>query len=230
PPALCSRNRFSKGSAGLIVVMFPPTTKTQIWLSRYERPDSKCFINRSARCSISKERPVELTYLLARRSIRKLTERRSQRSGRKLSPPNLPTAKKHIAAVRLHAPQSHVIFDTVDLHFLRAAREAELTQKIESRTQARETQEQEYAVINEADETWVVSVAERELLLQDLPGKQIEVVSNIVDIQTPTTAFVDRADFLFIGSFLHPPNVDAVLYFAKEIYPLVAQHLPTAKF
>ncbi len=140
------------------------------------------------------------------------------------------TAKKHIAAVRLHAPQSHVIFDTVDLHFLRAAREAELTQKVESRTQARETQQQEYAVINEADETWVVSVAERELLLQDLPGKQIEVVSNIVDIETPTTAFADRADFLFIGSFLHPPNVDAVLYFAKEIYPLIAQHLPTAKF
>src|SRR5947199_354237 len=108
------------------------------------------------------------------------------------------TAKKHIAAVRLHAPQSHVIFDTVDLHFLRAAREAELTQKVESRTQARETQQQEYAVINEADETWVVSVAERELLLQDLPGKQIEVVSNIVDIETPTTAFADRADSLFI--------------------------------
>jgi len=140
------------------------------------------------------------------------------------------TAKKHIAEVRLHAPQSHVIFDTVDLHFLRAAREAELTQKVESRTQAREAQQQEYAVINEADETWVVSVAERELLLQDLPGKQIEVVSNIVDIQTTTTAFADRADFLFIGSFLHPPNVDAVLYFAKEIYPLIAQHLPTAKF
>jgi glycosyltransferase involved in cell wall biosynthesis len=140
------------------------------------------------------------------------------------------TAKKHIAAVRLHAPQSHVIFDTVDLHFLRAAREAELTQKVESRTQARETQQQEYAVINEADETWVVSVAERELLLQDLPGKQIEVVSNIVDIQPPTTDFANRADFLFIGSFLHPPNVDAVLYFAKEIYPLIVQHLPTAKF
>ena len=35
---------------------------------------------------------------------------------------------------------------------------------------------------------------------------------------------------VLIGSFLHPPNVDAVLYFAKEIYPLIAQHLPTAKF
>ena len=39
-----------------------------------------------------RERPVALTYRRARRSIRKLTEERSQRSGRKLSPPNLPTA------------------------------------------------------------------------------------------------------------------------------------------
>src|SRR5204862_2308832 len=73
-------------------VIFLPITKTQIWLSRYARPDLKCFIHPSARCSILKERPVELTYLLARRSTRRSTERRSQRSGRKLSPPNLPTA------------------------------------------------------------------------------------------------------------------------------------------
>src|SRR5207248_11146406 len=59
--------------------------------SRYERPDSKCFINRSARCSISKERPVELTYLLARRSNRRTTERRSRRNGRKFSPRDLLT-------------------------------------------------------------------------------------------------------------------------------------------
>jgi O-antigen biosynthesis protein len=140
------------------------------------------------------------------------------------------TAKRHIAAVRLHAPQSHVIFDTVDLHFLRTAREAELTQKAEAKMLAEQTQEQEYSLIEEADETWVVSEAERELLLHDFPGKQIEVVSNIVNIQAPKTSFAERADFLFIGSFLHPPNVDAVLYFVNDIYPLVAQTLPAVKF
>jgi GT2 family glycosyltransferase/SAM-dependent methyltransferase/glycosyltransferase involved in cell wall biosynthesis len=140
------------------------------------------------------------------------------------------TAKKHIAAVRLHAPQSHVIFDTVDLHFLRTAREAELTQKAEAKMLAEQTQEQEYSLIKEADETWVVSEAERELLLHDFPGKQIEVVSNIVNIQAPKTSFAERAGFLFIGSFLHPPNVDAVLYFVNDIYPLVTQTLPAVKF
>ncbi|HWH91393.1 MAG TPA: glycosyltransferase, partial [Candidatus Binatia bacterium] len=37
-------------------------------------------------------------------------------------------ARKHFADVRLHAPQSRVIFDTVDLHYLREDREAQLTQ------------------------------------------------------------------------------------------------------
>ena len=36
-------------------------------------------------------------------------------------------ARKHIADVRLHAPRSRIIFDTVDLHSLRAHREARLT-------------------------------------------------------------------------------------------------------
>ena len=36
-------------------------------------------------------------------------------------------ARKHIADVRQHAPRSRIVFDTVDLHFLRQDREAALT-------------------------------------------------------------------------------------------------------
>jgi hypothetical protein len=35
---------------------------------------------------------------------------------------------------------------------------------------------------------------------------------------------------LFIGSFQHTPNADAVLFFTQEIYPLVATQLPGVKF
>ena len=35
-------------------------------------------------------------------------------------------AAKHVDAVRRFAPQALVVFDTVDLHFLRAERQAEL--------------------------------------------------------------------------------------------------------
>jgi glycosyltransferase involved in cell wall biosynthesis len=56
------------------------------------------------------------------------------------------------------------------------------------------------------------------------------VVSNIVDVPGSNTPFALRKDWLFIGSFQHTPNVDAVLFFVQSIYPLVRAHLPEAKF
>jgi GT2 family glycosyltransferase/glycosyltransferase involved in cell wall biosynthesis len=140
------------------------------------------------------------------------------------------TARRHINEVRLRLPAARVIFDTVDLHFLRAVREAELTGNLQGKMLAQEMKQQEHQLLNQADETWVVSEAERELLLQDSPGKNIQIISNIVEIREPTTSFAARADFLFIGSFLHPPNIDAVLYFVNDIYSLVVERLPGVKF
>jgi GT2 family glycosyltransferase/glycosyltransferase involved in cell wall biosynthesis len=139
-------------------------------------------------------------------------------------------AGKHIANVRQHAPQSRIIFDTVDLHFLRDGREAELTQDASAKLIARDTQQQEYEIVDQADETWVVSSVEQELLRSARPQKSIEVVSNIVDVPGSRTPFSLRRDLLFIGNFLHRPNIDAVLFFIQEIYPLVKQRLSDAKF
>jgi len=139
-------------------------------------------------------------------------------------------ARKHIADVRLYAPQSRVIFDTVDLHFLREDSEARLTQEPEARRKAQEKQQLEYQLIDQADETWVVSQAEQQLLQQERPDKSIQVVSNIVDIPGSSTTFALRRDWLFIGSFQHTPNIDAVLFFVEKIYPLVSEQLRDAKF
>src|SRR5260370_29845212 len=131
-------------------------------------------------------------------------------------------ARKHIADVRLYAPQSRIIFDTVDLHFLRLNREAELTQDPVIRASAEETKQQEYHLIDESDETWVVSGYEQDLLAKERPEKSVEVVSNIVDVPGSNTPFALRHDFLFIGSFQHTPNIDAVIFFTNEVFPLVA--------
>jgi GT2 family glycosyltransferase/glycosyltransferase involved in cell wall biosynthesis len=139
-------------------------------------------------------------------------------------------ARKHIANARQYAPQSRIIFDTVDLHFLRDSREAELTQDAGAKVIAQKKRQQEYEIVDQSDETWVVSSVERELLRKERPNKSIEVVSNIVDVPGSRTPFSRRRDFLFIGSFQHRPNIDAVLFFTKEIYPAVKRHLPNAKF
>lgn len=139
-------------------------------------------------------------------------------------------ASKHILDVRLYAPQSRLIFDTVDLHFLRIDREAQLTQNDQARLLSREKREQEYRLIEECDETWVVSPVEQRILKQDHPDKSIQIVSNIVEVPGSINCFADRRDFLFIGSFQHTPNVDAVLYFVNQIYPLVRDSLSGVKF
>jgi GT2 family glycosyltransferase/glycosyltransferase involved in cell wall biosynthesis len=139
-------------------------------------------------------------------------------------------ARKHIADVRLYAPQSKIIFDTVDLHFLREESEARLTADPEIRRKARETRQWEYDLIDQSDETWVVSSTEQRLLQQEWPDKSVQLVSNIVDVHGSRTPFALRRDWLFIGGFQHPPNTDAVLFFLKEIYPLISERLGDAKF
>jgi len=139
-------------------------------------------------------------------------------------------ARKHIADVRRYAPQSRIIFDTVDLHFLREESQARLTGDPEVRRKAQETKQHESVLIEQSDETWVVSPTEQELLEKKWPEKSIQLVSNIVDVPGSKTPFTLRRDWLFIGGFLHPPNTDAVLFFLKEIYPLVSARLGDAKF
>ena len=139
-------------------------------------------------------------------------------------------ARKHIADVRLHAPQSRIIFDTVDLHSLRVHRQAQITVDPEAREKARQKEELEYDLICQADETWVTSSVEQELLQEKWPEKSIQLVSNIVDIPGSRTPFELRHDFLFIGGFQHTPNTDAVLFFLKKIYPIVKKRLRKAKF
>ena len=85
-------------------------------------------------------------------------------------------------------------------------------------------------MVEQADETWVVSPAEQQLLQEERPDKPIQVISNIVKIPGSATPFTQRRDWLFIGGFQHPPNIDAVIFFVQEIYPLVSEHLPDAKF
>lgn len=139
-------------------------------------------------------------------------------------------ARKHIADARRYAPQARIIFDTVDLHFVREAGEARVAGDPEMQQKASETERLESDLIDQSDETWTVSPSEQRLLQERWPEKSIQVISNIVDVPGSSTPFALRRDWLFIGGFQHTPNVDAVLFFVQSIYPLVRAHLPEAKF
>ena len=127
--------------------------------------------------------------------------------------------------LREMAPEARLVFDTVDLHFLREQREAQLGAQAGAAA-ARDTQRSELALMRAVDQTWVVSPVEQALLAQLAPEARVAVVSNIHRVATDTPGFEARDDIVFVGGFRHPPNVDAAMWIGEQIMPLLRERLP----
>jgi O-antigen biosynthesis protein len=133
------------------------------------------------------------------------------------------------ALVREHCRRARLLFDTVDLHFLREQRQAELSGDAALLKSAQQTRARELAVIAASDVTLVVSPIERDLLKQLMPQAKVEILSNIHEVPGCAAGFAARKDLLFVGGFQHPPNVDAVLWFVQQVWDKVHAAQPEMK-
>ncbi len=130
-------------------------------------------------------------------------------------------AREFLPLLRRHAPRARILFDTIDLHYLRERRAAELSGDAVALRAALRTRELELELIAAADTTLVVSEVERDLLRIDAPGADVRILSNLHDVAGRGPGWAQRRDLLFVGGFRHPPNVDAVLWFVREVLPLI---------
>ncbi|MCA1714421.1 MAG: glycosyltransferase family 4 protein [Gammaproteobacteria bacterium] len=128
--------------------------------------------------------------------------------------------------LRAVLPNATIIFDTVDLHFVREQREAELHDSTRLQRRALATRQRELRLVNAADLCWVVSDWERTLLHEMAPDARVLVLSNIVDTVDHSPPFDSRHGLLFVGGHLHPPNNDAVKWLIGDIFPRISQQLP----
>ncbi|KGM56625.1 glycosyl transferase [Lysobacter arseniciresistens ZS79] len=135
-----------------------------------------------------------------------------------------------LTLLRRHAPQARLVFDTVDLHYLREQRAARVNDDPRAHRTAARTRALELDVIARSDATLVVSEAERELLAVDAPGADVHVLSNLHAPGAAGLPFAQRRDVMFVGGFRHPPNVDAVCWFVREVWPLVRRSEPALAF
>jgi glycosyltransferase involved in cell wall biosynthesis len=136
-------------------------------------------------------------------------------------------AERHIGTVRRLDPNARLVFDTVDLHFVREQRAAELAQDPVLGAAVARRREQEIGLASRADLTVVVSHVEKQLLEEVCPGAEVMVIPTIYPIDpAEPPGFDGRRSIVFIGGFLHSPNVDAVLYFAREIFPRIRAEEP----
>ncbi|MFN8697155.1 MAG: glycosyltransferase [Burkholderiales bacterium] len=130
-------------------------------------------------------------------------------------------AVKHIDLVKRVAPRARFVFDTVDLHFLRQEREAELANDALQRAAAARMKAQELDLMAKSDVTLVVSPVEQKLLAIEAPAARVSIVSNIHVNMPGPAGFDERSGAIFIGGFRHPPNLDAITWYVENVLPIL---------
>ncbi|MRX75272.1 glycosyltransferase [Pedobacter petrophilus] len=136
--------------------------------------------------------------------------------------------------VQQECPDALKILDTEDLHFLRNARE----QSIKKQTATdlfSDLAKREIASILRSDLSLIISEAEMKILTQQfkVDGSILHYLPFLEEEITPEIAadwipFEQRADFVFIGNFLHEPNWNTVQTLKNSIWPALRKKIPGA--
>jgi GT2 family glycosyltransferase len=113
-----------------------------------------------------------------------------------------------------------------DLHYLRTAREAAIHGDAGLAKRAASDKSHELAVMRRVDVTITHSDVELELLRAELPEKHVALLPWIVRPADAPPGYEARRDLIFFGSFMHPPNADAIVHFVRTLWPALRARLP----
>ena len=139
------------------------------------------------------------------------------------------SAEDIIDTVRRQRSDLPVVVDSVDLHFVREGRAAAYADRPDTADRrALDTRRRELEVYRKADAVIVVTEDDKQTLLKFVPNSRVAVVPTIHEVADEVPGFHARTpnSLLFVGGFEHSPNVDAVLFFCREILPLIRQSVP----
>ncbi len=137
----------------------------------------------------------------------------------------------YVPLLREHSPETCVIVDSVDVHFIREARRVFSQRDLGGGRRlldgwfGSETTS-ELNVYNAADAVLAVSAEEAEFVA-GLIGER-ELVSWVPDCEALARSPIplrQRTGIVFVGSFRHLPNVDALRFFCDDVLPLLDSSL-----
>ncbi len=117
-----------------------------------------------------------------------------------------------------------IIYDTIDLHYIRLKREAELFPSRSIDWQSMKSLEQK---CGEASTLTIAITDVDKQTLKEMGLQHVEIIPNIhVANSDAYLPFEERNGILFIGGYNHTPNVDAALWLCNEIMPIVWSKYP----
>lgn len=139
-------------------------------------------------------------------------------------------AEPVIDDIRFSQPRARLIVDSVDVAYNRLLSKARLTKAAEDIEAARAVKRTELAVYNKADMVIAVTEDDRNLLMKESTSLRVEIIPTIHDV-SPLDDAVQRSPntLVFVGSFLHEPNIDAMVYFCNDIFPMIAREIPDVR-
>ena len=140
------------------------------------------------------------------------------------------TAFHYLPYVRAYALYSNIIYDMVDLHWVRFEREMEISGDRNLPSVIEHFRRIELLNSTCADLVLAITEEEKDRLLVERPNAKVAVLPNIHEIYPPKTSFTKRRGLLFIGGFWHKPNEDAVIFFVNDILPSLINKIPDLIF
>lgn len=139
---------------------------------------------------------------------------------------------KYIDIIKKYG-HAKIIYFACDLQHIREEREYEITGNSEKLESARKWKEIEYELFDKTDVGYVVGSFEQDVMKKAFPDKEVRNIPLYIYDELPKNInkdFATRRDLMYVGGFGHAPNVDAVMWFGKEVMPLITKKYPDIKW
>jgi glycosyltransferase involved in cell wall biosynthesis len=139
-------------------------------------------------------------------------------------------ARELLPRLRWLCPHARLIVDSVDLTYQRWHAKADLSGLPEDRAHADRVETEELDTYAAADLVLTLTDEDARELDRRLPGLPSFNIPNIHTLPGTRREETTPPSVLFIGSFSHQPNVDAVRWFHGSIWPSIRQRVPDVKW
>lgn len=138
-------------------------------------------------------------------------------------------ASRLLPILREASPETRVVVDSIDVHFLREARRRVLISEAELDEGFGAVVASELSAYREADAVLTVSSDEAKLLGDFLGPERIHEIPLVHTGRRSPIPFESREGILFVGNFRHTPNGEAAEYLCNDVLPrltpeLLAEH------
>lgn len=131
-------------------------------------------------------------------------------------------AEVALSPLKTHAPHARLLYYTHDLHHLRLERQQQVDPGAVSADDIEGMRRLEKEVVDVVDGVLYLSDSERDEAVRRLqPRSRAHVLPPPLAGRRAPAGHGQRSDLVFLGGFRHPPNVDAALFFASEVMPLL---------